>query len=76
MMDWTEVSDGYYKNMNVPVPANVDWRVFADVLCGASNMSINVVDLRNGCDGIGVKTINNQLSIFKQVQSYTFSFEH
>jgi hypothetical protein len=35
MQRWTEDSDGHYTNMQLPVPENVDWKVFADILCGA-----------------------------------------
>lgn len=33
---WTEDSDGYYLNMGKPVPQNIQWKVFADILCAAS----------------------------------------
>jgi hypothetical protein len=32
---WTEDSDGYYTNMNLPIPQNVDWKVFANILIAA-----------------------------------------
>ncbi|OOQ59275.1 DUF7660 family protein [Mucilaginibacter pedocola] len=33
---WTEDMDGYYRNMQLPMPANVDWKVFANILMAAS----------------------------------------
>lgn len=33
---WTEDSDGYYINMGKPIPQNVQWRVFAEILTAAS----------------------------------------
>lgn len=32
---WTEDSDGYYRNMNLPIPQNVDWKAFANILMAA-----------------------------------------
>lgn len=32
---WTEDMDGYYRNYNLPVPENVNWKVFADILMAA-----------------------------------------
>ena len=32
---WTEDSDGYYRNMNLPIPKNVDWKTFANILMAA-----------------------------------------
>lgn len=32
---WTEDSDGYYRNMNLPIPQNVDWKAFANILIAA-----------------------------------------
>lgn len=32
MAGWVEDMDGYYQNRNEPVPSNVNWRVFADIL--------------------------------------------
>lgn len=32
---WTEDMDGYFKNMQLPVPANVDWKLFANILMAA-----------------------------------------
>lgn len=33
--NWTEDMDGYYINTNQPVPENVSWSVFADILSAA-----------------------------------------
>ena len=33
---WTEDMNGYYKNMNLPIPENVDWKVFANILIAAT----------------------------------------
>jgi hypothetical protein len=27
--------DGYYQNNNIPIPENIDWKVFANILIGA-----------------------------------------
>ena len=35
MANWTEDMGGYYINMNFPVPVNVDWKVFANILVAA-----------------------------------------
>lgn len=32
---WTEDMEGYYKNKNIPIPENIDWRVFANILVAA-----------------------------------------
>lgn len=32
---WTEDMDGYYKNNNLPIPENIDWKVFANILAAA-----------------------------------------
>ena len=32
---WTEDMDGYYKNVGRPVPAQIDWSVFATILAAA-----------------------------------------
>ncbi|HWW38554.1 DUF7660 family protein [Pedobacter sp.] len=32
---WTDDMDGYYINNNLPIPDNVDWKVFADILLAA-----------------------------------------
>ena len=33
---WTEDMDGYYSNVSLPTPKNVDWRVFATILIAAT----------------------------------------
>ena len=35
MASWTEDMEGYYINNNMPVPTNVDWRIFANILIAA-----------------------------------------
>ena len=32
---WTEDMDGYYINNNLPIPENIDWKVFANILAAA-----------------------------------------
>ncbi|PTT03460.1 hypothetical protein DBR11_02155 [Pedobacter sp. HMWF019] len=32
---WTDDMEGYYVNDNLPIPDNVDWKVFADILVAA-----------------------------------------
>ena len=32
---WTDDMDGYYLNTNQPIPTNVNWKVFADILIAA-----------------------------------------
>jgi len=32
---WTDDMEGYYVNNNLPIPDNVDWKVFADILVAA-----------------------------------------
>jgi hypothetical protein len=32
---WTEDMDGYYQNNNIPIPENVNWKVFANILVAA-----------------------------------------
>ncbi|SDD43839.1 DUF7660 family protein [Niabella drilacis] len=32
---WTEDMDGYYQNNNLPIPQNVNWKVFANILVAA-----------------------------------------
>ena len=29
---WTEDMEGYFNNNNLPVPKNVDWKLFANIL--------------------------------------------
>ena len=33
--NWTEDMDGYYQNMNIPLPENITWKVFANILIAA-----------------------------------------
>src|SRR5687767_12998015 len=33
---WTEDMDGYYINKNIPIPENIYWKTFADILMGAT----------------------------------------
>ena len=35
MANWTEDMDGYYNNMQLPVPGNADWKLFAQILMAA-----------------------------------------
>jgi hypothetical protein len=35
IQSWTEDMDGYYVNNNLPVPENVSWNVFANILTAA-----------------------------------------
>lgn len=32
---WTEDMEGYYQNNNIPVPENINWKVFANILMAA-----------------------------------------
>jgi len=32
---WTEDMEGYYQNNNLPIPENVNWKVFANILIAA-----------------------------------------
>ncbi len=32
---WTEDMEGYYQNNSIPIPENVDWKVFANILIAA-----------------------------------------
>ncbi len=32
MESWVEDMEGYYINMNMSVPENIDWKTFADIL--------------------------------------------
>jgi hypothetical protein len=36
MANWTEAMEGYYRNTNQPIPKNVDWKVFANILVAAT----------------------------------------
>lgn len=33
---WTEDMNGYYVNTDKPIPENVNWRVFAEILAAAT----------------------------------------
>jgi hypothetical protein len=35
MESWIENMDGYYQNMALPIPKNIDWNVFANILFAA-----------------------------------------
>jgi hypothetical protein len=35
MASWTEDMDGYYQNMGLPMPENINWKVFANILVAA-----------------------------------------
>lgn len=35
MASWTEDMDGYYQNMGLPMPENINWKVFANILIAA-----------------------------------------
>ena len=37
VQSWTEDMYGYYLNNNIPVPNNIAWRVFSDILIAAKN---------------------------------------
>lgn len=32
---WTQNMDGYYRNIHQPLPQNIDWRVFGQILLAA-----------------------------------------
>ncbi len=32
---WTEDMEGYYQNNNIPIPENINWKVFANILIAA-----------------------------------------
>jgi hypothetical protein len=32
---WTEDMEGYYQNNNMPIPENINWKVFANILIAA-----------------------------------------
>jgi hypothetical protein len=36
LASWTEDMDGYYINTSQPVPQDVNWKVFADILMAAT----------------------------------------
>ena len=35
MEAWVDEMEGFYANQNVPMPKNIKWGVFADILMGA-----------------------------------------
>jgi len=35
MTSWVEDMDGFYINHDLPIPENLNWKVFADILMGA-----------------------------------------
>lgn len=35
IQSWTDDMEGYYVNNNLPVPKNMNWNVFADILTAA-----------------------------------------
>lgn len=35
MANWIEDMEGYYQNTNQPIPNNINWKVFADILMAA-----------------------------------------
>jgi hypothetical protein len=35
IQSWTEDMEGYYENTNQPIPNNINWKVFADILIAA-----------------------------------------
>lgn len=35
LASWTEDMDGYYKNNGLPIPENINWKVFANILVAA-----------------------------------------
>lgn len=35
ILSWTEDMDGYYINHNIPIPKNVNWKVFSNMLIAA-----------------------------------------
>ncbi|MDR1714980.1 MAG: hypothetical protein LBS20_03975 [Prevotella sp.] len=35
MANWIEDMEGYYHNNNLPIPENINWNVFANVLIAA-----------------------------------------
>ena len=36
MAGWTEDMDGFYLNQNQPVPKDINWKVFANILMAAA----------------------------------------
>ena len=35
LASWVEDMDGYYTNLNIEMPQNIDWKIFADMLYAA-----------------------------------------
>lgn len=35
MASWIEDMDRYYENSNQPIPRNIDWKTYADILTAA-----------------------------------------
>lgn len=35
IQSWTEDMDGYYLNNNIPIPNNINWKVFCQILLAA-----------------------------------------
>lgn len=35
MQSWVEDMDGYYENFNLPIPTDIPWHNFADILLAA-----------------------------------------
>jgi hypothetical protein len=36
MAAWVNDMDGYYKNLNAPIPENVDWKILGQILLAAT----------------------------------------
>ncbi|OQP52893.1 hypothetical protein A4H97_24255 [Niastella yeongjuensis] len=36
VQNWTEDIEGYYINNNIPMPENISWKTFADILMAAT----------------------------------------
>ena len=36
LASWTKDMEGYYNNLNLAIPKNVDWKTFAEMLMAAS----------------------------------------
>ncbi|GAA4321033.1 DUF7660 family protein [Flaviaesturariibacter amylovorans] len=35
IINWTEDMEGYYQNNDIPLPENISWKVFANILIAA-----------------------------------------
>ena len=35
LQSWVEDMEGYYINNRIPLPSNINWNIFADILLGA-----------------------------------------